>query len=94
MLRFTQKLWLQSRHFPRLRRKKTIIRIKFTVLSLCVGAKLNLDETKDLLLRAGYALSSCDKRDIIFHYFIENEFYDMPLIDVCLEENGLSYRIF
>lgn len=28
-------------------------------MRLCVGAKLNLDETKDLLARAGYALSPC-----------------------------------
>lgn len=80
--------------FSKIKKKEDYHPDKFTVLSLCVGAKLNLDETKDLLLRAGYALSPCDKRDIIFHYFIENEFYDMPLIDVCLEENGLSYRIF
>lgn len=39
---------------------------KATAMRLCVGARLSLDETKDLLARAGYALSPCDKRDIIF----------------------------
>lgn len=62
---------------------------KMTALCLCVGAKLNLDETKDLLARAGYALSPCDKTDIIFSYFIENEIYDMIEIDIQLEEYGL-----
>lgn len=80
--------------FSKIKLNKNYHPDKFTVLSLCIGAKLNLDESKDLLLRAGYALSPCDKTDIIFHYFIENEFYDMLLIDVCLEENGLSYKIF
>ena len=45
---------------------------KMTAMCLCMGAKLNLDETRDLLARAGYALSPCDKTDIIFSYFIEN----------------------
>jgi O-acetyl-ADP-ribose deacetylase (regulator of RNase III) len=62
---------------------------KITALCLCVGAKLNLDESKDLLARAGYALSPCDKTDIIFFYFIENEIYDMIELDIQLEEHGL-----
>lgn len=62
---------------------------KATAMRLCIGAKLNLDETKDLLARAGYALSPCDKRDIIFSFFIEHEVYDMIEIDIALEENGL-----
>ena len=40
-----------------------------TAMCLCMGAKLNLDETRDLLARAGYALSPCDKTDIIFSLF-------------------------
>ena len=62
---------------------------KRTALCLCVGAKLNLDETRDLLARAGYALSPCDKTDIIFSYFIENGIYDMIELDIQLEEHGL-----
>lgn len=62
---------------------------KRTALCLCVGAMLNLDETRDLLARAGYALSPCDKTDIIFRYFIENEIYDMIELDIQLEEYGL-----
>ena len=62
---------------------------KLTALCLCIGAKLNLDESIDLLARAGYALSPCDKRDIIFSYFIENEIYDMIELDIQLEEHGL-----
>lgn len=62
---------------------------KGTAMRLCIGAKLSLDETKDLLARAGYALSPCDKRDIIFSYFIENRIYDMIEIDIVLEEYDL-----
>lgn len=62
---------------------------KGTAMRLCVGAKLSLDETKDLLARAGYALSPCDKRDIIFSFFIEHGVFDMIEIDIALEEHGL-----
>ena len=62
---------------------------KLTSLCLCIGAKLNMDETRDLLARAGYALSPCDKTDIIFSYFIENGIYDMIELDIQLEEHGL-----
>jgi len=62
---------------------------KATAMRLCVGAKLSLDETKDLLARAGYALSPCDRRDVIFTYFIERGVYDMIDIDIALEEHGL-----
>jgi len=62
---------------------------KSTAMRLCVGAKLSMNETKDLLARAGYALSPCDKTDIIFSYFIEHCIYDMIEIDITLEEQGL-----
>jgi hypothetical protein len=62
---------------------------KLTAMCLCVGAELNLDETKDLLARAGYALSPCDKTDVIFKYFIEHGIYDMIELDIQLEEHGL-----
>ncbi len=62
---------------------------KTTAMRLCVGAELNLDETRDLLARAGYALSPSDKRDIIFSYFIERKIYDMIEIDIVLEDYDL-----
>ena len=41
-----------------------------------------------MLARAGYALSPCDKTDVIFSYFIENKIYDMIELDIQLEEHG------
>lgn len=66
---------------------------KMTALCLCIGAKLNMDQSRDLLARAGYALSPCDKTDIIFSFFIENKIYDMVELDLQLEEHGLPYLI-
>lgn len=62
---------------------------KIIALQLCVGAELNIDQTNDLLARAGYALSPCDLTDIIFEYYIEMGHFDMIDIDIKLEEYGL-----
>ena len=62
---------------------------RMTALCLCIGAKLNLDESRDLLARAGYALSPSSKTDAIFSFFIENGIYDMIELDIQLEEHGL-----
>ena len=81
---------IDKRIFSRIKNNINYHPDKKTALCLCIGAKLNLDETKDLLARAGYALSPCDKTDIIFSYFIENEIYDMIELDIQLEEHGLQ----
>ena len=81
---------IDKRQFSKIKNNPGYHPDKSTALRLCVGAMLNLDETKDLLARAGFALSPCDKRDIIFSYFIEKEIYDAMEIAITLEEHGLT----
>ncbi len=61
---------------------------KSTALALAVALELNIDETKDLLSRAGLALSPCSKGDLIVQYFIERGAYDIYQINVALFEHG------
>lgn len=61
---------------------------KLRVLSLAIGMKLNLDETKDLLTYAGYALAPNNKSDLIFQYYISKGKYDIYEIDIALFEHG------
>lgn len=57
---------------------------KKTVLALAVALKLSLEETAQLLERAGFALSHSSKADVIVEYFIVNEVYDVMAINEAL----------
>ncbi len=81
---------LDRKAFSKLKCGTTKNPSKSTALAICIGLELNLDEAKDLLSRAGYAFSPCDRRDLIVKYFIERQAYDIYEINVALFEHGES----
>lgn len=83
-----KRMIVDKKLFSKIKNSRDYHTNKLTAMCLCIGARLNLDEAKDLLARAFYALSPSNKTDIIVQYFIENEIYDMIELDIQLEEHG------
>lgn len=75
---------LDRKLFSKLRGNKSYTPSKQTAIALAIALELNLDETNDLLARAGYALSPCSRFDLIVSYFIRKGNYNIFEINQAL----------
>ena len=79
---------IDRKHFSKIRSNPDYSPKKKTVMALAIALELNLDETRDLLLKAGMALSRSSVFDIIMEYCIENEIRDVYDINCILFKYG------
>lgn len=82
------KAYVDRRHFSKIRKDVNYSPNKKTVLAFAIALELSIDEAKDLLNSAGFALSRSSKTDIIVSYFLQNKIYDMIEINEILDAYG------
>ena len=77
---------ISKQHFSKIRNNPDYKPTKPTAIALALALELSLEDTKDLIGRAGYALTNSSKFDLIIRYFIEQGNYNVVEINIALYE--------
>jgi len=77
---------ISKQHFSKIRNNPNYKPTKSTAIALALALELDLEATKDLIGRAGYALTNSSKFDLIIRYFIEQGNYNVVEINIALYE--------
>lgn len=72
--------------FSKIRNNPEYQPTKATAIAFAIALELDLEQTRDLIGRAGYALTRSSKFDVIIMYFIGRGIYDIMQINTTLFE--------
>ena len=85
-----KKAGLSRQHFSKIRSNPDYKPTKPTAISLALALELDLEQTNELIGRAGYTLTKSSKFDLIIRYFIEQKEFDIVTINFALFEHDQS----
>ena len=77
---------VSRQHFSKIRNNPAYKPTKATAIAFAIALELDLEQTRDLIGRAGYALTNSSKFDVIIMYFIREGNYNMFDINAALFE--------
>ena len=77
---------VSRQHFSKIRNNPDYKPTKSTAIAFAIALELDMEQTRDLIGRAGFALTRSSKFDVIIMYFIENRHYDLYDINATLYE--------
>lgn len=77
-----------KKFFHKIRKNVNYQPTKHTVFAFGLSLELSLDELRDLLASAGFALSPSSRFDLIMQYVFEQEIYDIYKVDCILYDFG------
>ena len=75
---------IDRKHFSKIKTNVDYIPSKKTVMAFALSMELSLEETQELLAKAGFKLSRTILADVIVEFFITQRRYDMDEINAAL----------
>lgn len=77
---------ISKQHFSKIINDPNAKPSKQTAIALALALELDLENTRDLIGRAGYALTNSSTFDLIIRYFIEHKQFNVIEINIALYE--------
>jgi hypothetical protein len=81
-----KKALLSKQHFSKIRNNPNYKPTKPTAIALALALELDVEQTNDLIGRAGYTLTRSSRFDLIVQYFIEQRNFNVVEINIALYE--------
>lgn len=85
---FYKKAHLDRKRFSAIKKYRDYNPLKQTAVACCLALQLDLDETKALLEKAGYALTDAKQWDVLIKHCIERGYYDIDDVNYILDYFG------